>query len=179
MLLGLAPAILIAFLGSRIRPVRRLVTVLSIAILAGLGVAALVSFVLGTIPGRFWDVAATAGLVVFAVGTACVGLESFLGRAGIGLAIIVFFLFGASTSAASSAPELLPDFFRFLNGIFVPGLAVRLLRSAAYFNWHSSEVPLIGLTAYGVAGAALTLSGGLVRRNRASSQSDSVDMQAA
>ena len=177
MLLGLAPAILIAFLGSRVRPVRRLVTVLSFAILAGLGVAALVVFVLGTIPDRFWDVAATAGLVVFAVGVACVGLETILGRAGIGLAIIVFFLFGASTSAASSAPELLPDFFRFLNGILVPGLAVRLLRSAAYFNWHSSEVPLMGLSAYGVAGVALTLSGSLVRRNRASSQSHNLNMQ--
>ena len=179
MLLGLAPAILIAFLGSRVRPVRRLVTVLTFALLAGLGVAALVVFVLGTIPGRFWDVAATAGLIVFAVGAACIGLESFLGRTGIGLAIIVFFLFGASTSAASSAPELLPDFFRFLNGILVPGLAVRLLRSAAYFDWHSSEVPLIGLSAYGIAGAGLTIGAGLVRRNRASSQSGSLNMQAA
>lgn len=178
MLLGLAPAILIAFLGRGLGAVQRLAIVLAFAILAGLGVGALVDPVLNTIPGQFWSVAAASGLIVFAIGAACVGLESFLGRAGIGLAIVLFFLFGSSTSAASSAPELLPGFFRVLNGILAPGLAVRLLRSAAYFDWHASEASVVGLATYGLVGAGMVLTAGLVRGNRVSSQVDSADVQA-
>ena len=147
---------------------------LAFAILAGLGVGALVDPVLSTIPGQFCSVATASGLIVFAIGAACVGLESFLGRAGIGLAIVLFFLFGSSTSAASSAPELLPGFFRVLNGMVAPGLAVRLLRSAAYFNWHASEASVVGLATYGLAGAIMVLTAGLVRGNRVSSQVVSV-----
>ena len=179
MLLGLAPAILIGFIGRRLGPVRRLIVVLAFALLAGLGVAGLVDPVMRTIPDQFWNVATASGLIVFAVGAACVGLESFLGRAGIGLAIVLFFLFGSSTSAASSAPELLPGFFHALNAVLAPGLAVRLLRSVAYFDWHASEAPVVGLVAYGSCGALLTLIAGFVRDRRVSSPTNSVDMQAA
>lgn len=178
-LLGLAPAILIAFIGRGLPPVQRLVTVFAFANVAGLGVGGLVDPVLSTVPGQFWNVAAASGLIVFAVGAACVGLESFLGRPGIGLAIVLFFLFGSSTSAASSAPELLPGFFHTLNGILAPGLAVRLLRSAAYFSWHASEVPVVGLATYGLAGALMTLTAGMVRRDRVSSHADTVEVRAA
>jgi hypothetical protein len=179
MLLGVAPAILIAFLGRGLGAVQRLVIVLAFAILAGLGIGGLVGPVLSTIPSQFWNVAVASGLIVFAIGAACVGLESFLGRAGIGVAIVLFFLFGSSTSAASSAPELLPGFFQAWNGILAPGLAVRLLRSAAYFSWHKSEAPVVGLAAYGLAGALMVLTAGLVRSNRVAPEADMADRQAA
>jgi hypothetical protein len=135
--------------------------------------------VLSTIPSQFCNIAVASGLIVFAIGAACVGLESFLGRAGIGVAIVLFFLFGASTSAASSAPELLPGFFHALNAILAPGLAVGLLRSAAYFSWHKSEAPVVGLAAYGLAGALMVLTAGLVRSNRVAPEADMADRQAA
>jgi len=48
------------------------------------------------------------------------------------------------------------------------GLAVRL-RSAAYFDWHTSQTSIRGLALYAAGGVLLTLLAGVTRRHADSS----------
>ena len=64
---------------------------------------------------------------------------------------------GNPASGGSSAPELLPGFWRTLSQILPPGAAVTSMRDVVYFHGHGSSHALIVLAVYAVLGAAVAM----------------------
>jgi hypothetical protein len=139
--------------------VSRLVGLGAYAVLAGLVGAAVLQFWLGLIPGAYLANAATAGLVALAVSAAVAGLGALLGRAGIGLGVLLMFIFGIPLSAVAAAPELLPQPWGEFGQWLPVGAGATLLRSVAYFDGAGSAGPLWILVGWAAAGLALVAVG--------------------
>ncbi|WP_278262750.1 hypothetical protein [Nocardia sp. AG03] len=110
---------------------------------------------LSIVPGSYLELAAIAGLAMFAVAVTVVGLAAALGRPGIGLGALTMLLIGNPFSAATSAPELLPRPWGTLGQLFPPGAAASLLRAVAYFGGAGAAGPLTVLLGWSAAGLAL------------------------
>ncbi|KAF0845778.1 hypothetical protein [Nocardia caishijiensis] len=116
---------------------------------------------LSIVPGSYFTLAAIAALASFAVAATIVGLAATIGRAGIGLGALLMLLIGNPFSAATSAPELLPQPWGTLGQLLPPGAAATLLRSIAYFDGAGAALPLTILLTWSVAGLALLGLGAL------------------
>ncbi|MFD0686574.1 hypothetical protein [Actinomadura fibrosa] len=138
------------------------------AVLGGLGSAGIAQGWLSLLPGSYLAVAGVMALAILAVSGTVVGLSAALGRAGIGVGALLLLLLGNPLSAATSAPELLPQPWGDLGQLLPPGAAVSLLRATAFFDGAGSAGPLAVLAAWVAAGAALLVVGGL--RGRAAKQ---------
>lgn len=110
---------------------------------------------MSVIPGSYLTLSAVAGLVSFTVAGAVVGLSSVIGRAGIGIAALTLLLIGNPFSAATSAPELLPQPWGAVGQLLPPGAAASLLRSVAFFDGAGATGPLVVLLIWAGAGLAL------------------------
>ncbi|MBC7301923.1 MAG: hypothetical protein H5T78_13320 [Nocardia sp.] len=119
---------------------------------------------LSIIPGSYLELAAIAGLASFAVAATIVGLAAAIGRPGIGLGALTMLLIGNPFSAATSAPELLPQPWGTLGQLLPPGAAASLLRSVAYFDGAGAAGPLAVLLVWAAAGLALLGVGALRSR---------------
>jgi hypothetical protein len=85
----------------------RLIGLAAFAVVGGL-VGAGVMHWLGVIGGSYWAAAAVIALLALAVSSTVCGLSAVLGAPGIGLGVLVVFLFGNPISGVVAAPELLP-----------------------------------------------------------------------
>lgn len=121
---------------------------------------------MSVVPGPYLTLAAVAGLVSFAVSGAVVGLAAAFGRAGIGVAALTMLLVGNPFSAATSAPELLPQPWGTIGQFLPPGAAASLLRSVAFFDGAGATKPLVVLIIWALAALAL-LGIGALRARRA------------
>ncbi|MET8871606.1 hypothetical protein [Nocardia sp. NPDC004604] len=121
---------------------------------------------MSVVPGPYLTLAAVAGLVSFAVSGAVVGLATAVGRAGIGIAALVMLLVGNPFSAATSAPELLPQPWGAVGQLLPPGAAASLLRSVAFFDGAAATKPLVVLIIWAVAAIALLGVGALRGRRQ-------------
>jgi hypothetical protein len=65
---------------------------------------------------------------------------------------VLFFVIGNPASGGSSAPELLPGFWRTLSQALPPGAAVTSLRDVVYFDGHGSGHSMIVLALYAIVG---------------------------
>ncbi|WP_063049188.1 hypothetical protein [Nocardia arthritidis] len=110
---------------------------------------------MSVVPGSYSMLAAVAGLVSFAVAGAVVGLAAVLGRAGIGIAALTMLLIGNPFSAATSAPELLPQPWGAVGQLLPPGAAASLLRSVAFFDGAAATGPLAVLLVWSALALAL------------------------
>lgn len=110
---------------------------------------------MSVVPGAYPVLAAVAGLVSFAVAGAVVGLAAVLGRAGIGIAALTMLLIGNPFSAATSAPELLPQPWGAVGQLLPPGAAASLLRSVAFFDGAAATGPLVVLLVWSALALAL------------------------
>ncbi|MGO4613071.1 hypothetical protein AB4305_03850 [Nocardia sp. 2YAB30] len=119
---------------------------------------------MSVVPGSYLVLASVAGLVSFAVAGAVVGLAAVIGRAGIGIAALTMLLVGNPFSAATSAPELLPQPWGAIGQLLPPGAAASLLRSVAFFDGAAATGPLAVLLIW--AAAALVLLGIAALRGR-------------
>jgi hypothetical protein len=77
------------------------------------------------------------------------------GVAGGAIGWVLFFVIGNPASGGSSAPELLPSFWRALSQALPPGAAVTSLRDVVYFDAHGSTPALIVLVLYASVGFAI------------------------
>ncbi|MFQ6327505.1 hypothetical protein ACLMAL_15375 [Nocardia sp. CWNU-33] len=144
----------------------RVVGLVTFGVAGGLLSMAIVEGWMSVVPGPYLGLAAVAGLVSFAVSGAVVGLATAIGRPGIGLAALTMLLIGNPFSAATSAPELLPQPWGAIGQLLPPGAAASLLRSVAYFDGAGATKPLVVLLIW--AAAALALLGvGALRGTRA------------
>ncbi|MFC4372535.1 hypothetical protein ACFO5K_00345 [Nocardia halotolerans] len=110
---------------------------------------------LSIVPGSFLELAAVAALAAFTVSATIVGLAAALGRPGLALGALTMLLIGNPFSAATSAPELLPQPWGALGQLVPPGAAASLLRSVAYFNGAGALAPFTVLLAWSTAAIAL------------------------
>lgn len=161
-LVGLATGILF---GVRTRPgARQALALLGAAALAGLVVVGVAQAWLGALGGDWWVNAGVAALMVAAMAASVAGLAAVLGVAGLGLGAALMVVVGNPLSGVSSAPELLPGWAGTLGQLLPPGAGGEALRSTAYFDGAAAGGPLLVLGAWAVAGLALVLLGGALRR---------------
>ncbi|MBF6361731.1 hypothetical protein IU447_16590 [Nocardia farcinica] len=133
----------------------RLAGVATFGVAGGLLSMALAQGWLSALPGSYPALAAVAGLASFGVACAIVGLNAVIGRAGIGLGALTMLLIGNPFSAATSAPELLPQPWGALGQLLPPGAASSLLRSVAFFDGAGATKPLVVLLVWAACGIAL------------------------
>lgn len=121
---------------------------------------------LSVVPGDYLQLSLVAGLVSFAVAGTVAGLATVVGRAGIGIAALLMLLVGNPFSAATSAPELLPQPWGLVGQLLPPGAAASLLRSVAFFDWAGAQGPLLVLLAWSALALVLLGVGAIRDRGR-------------
>ncbi|MQY02772.1 hypothetical protein [Actinomadura macrotermitis] len=162
---GIAAAVLLTLLISSLA--WRAAGVGAFALLGGLAVPAIAQGWLSLLPGSYPPLAGAVALTILSVTGSIVGLAAAVGRPGIGIGALTFLLLGNPLSAATSAPELLPQPWGAIGQALPPGAAATLLRSVAFFDGARAGGPLLVLGLW-IAGAAALLGVGLVRgRGRA------------
>jgi hypothetical protein len=126
---------------------------------AGFGAAAVLQLWLGVLPGNYLLNVGAIGLFATATAATLAGLGGLLGRAGIGLGVVVVFLVGNPLSAVASAPELLPQPWGAVGQYLPVGAGATLLRSTAFFDGAGATTPMLVLLAYALIGLTLTVVG--------------------
>ena len=135
--------------------------------LIGLGVFAVVGGLVGAgvlhglelLAGGYWATAGVVALLALSVAAMIAGLTAVLGAPGIGLGVLIVFLFGNPISAVAAAPELLPQPWGAIGQLLPPGAGATLLRSEAFFNGAESATPLWTLVAWAAVGLLLVAIG--------------------
>ena len=154
----------VVFILTRHRPegVRVVVTVL-MGVFAGLITALVTNVIVGAFSGHFFAVWGITTLFVLAIGMPIAALQVIFGIAGTAIGAVLFLVIGNPASGGSSAPELLPGFWRTLSQLLPPGAAVTSMRDSVYFNGHGASRALIVLSIYAVLGAAVAMIAYTVR----------------
>jgi hypothetical protein len=127
------------------------------AIAGGILGAVIVGPVLGALPGSVWGMAGLGALVVFSVGMLTLALEALTGIVGIGLAVLVVVIAGNPSAGGAFPWPMLPPFWRAIGPWLPPGAGTWTARSIAYFHGNAVVTSLLVLSAYAVAGTAVTL----------------------
>ncbi|MEU3406313.1 DUF3533 domain-containing protein [Streptomyces sp. NPDC006670] len=148
------------------RALIRLGALLLYAIAAGLLGAVIAGPVLGALPGSIAALWGLGTLVVFAVGALTLALQGLAGVVGIGLAILLVVVFGNPSAGGAYPYPLLPPFWRAIGPAMPPGAGTFAARSVAYFRGNGAAGPMLVLSAWAVAGAAVTLACAGARRGR-------------
>ena len=162
-LAGLLPAVALVFALKR-EVWTRFAAVVIFAGLAGVSIAALLRYVLGSIDANFWGVAGGLTLGVLAAGLSMLGLGSLFGRVGLVLGALTALLLGNPLSGLTSAPEMLPAGWGQLGQWLPQGANATLLRSTAFFDGAGGTLPIVVLTCWSLIGVALIVAAGLRQR---------------
>ncbi|MFF2700701.1 integral membrane protein [Streptomyces sp. CBMAI 2042] len=134
------------------------------AVAGGIGGAVIIGPILGALPGSVWGLAGLGALVVFSVGMITLALEALTGIVGIGLAVLIIVIAGNPSAGGAFPLPMLPDFWRAIGPALPPGAGTWVARSIAYFRGNAVTGPLLVLSAWAVAGTALTLLLSMRRR---------------
>lgn len=164
---------LVAFLLLR-RTWHRTAMVLGLSAVGGLASAAILQYWLGVLDGPYWALAGIIALVIGGVSGAVMGLGAALGKPAAGLTLVTLILLGIPMSAATSAPELLPQPWGDIGQLMPPGAGINAIRSAVFFDGAAIGTPLVVLGVWVVAGLGLILLGAL-RGRSASADTDATE----
>lgn len=126
---------------------------------AGLVAAFDVDVLVGALNGHFLGIAAVTGLLALAVAAAAHGLGHLGGPAGIVTAILLLLLLGVSSAGGAVTYQFEPGFFGAVSQLLPPGAALTAVRNAQYFDWASTLVPVLVLSAWAAGGLAFGLLG--------------------
>jgi hypothetical protein len=165
-LAGLLPAIVLMFV-LKCEVWTRFTAVGVASGVAGLTIAALLRWVLGSVEGNVWGVAAGLTLGVLASGLTLLGLASMFGHVGSGLGALTALLVGNPLSGLNSAPELLPQGWGEAGQWLPQGATATLLRSTAFFGGAGAAIPAVVLTCWALAGTTLVVAAALRQRKTA------------
>ncbi|BAU82216.1 membrane protein [Streptomyces laurentii] len=139
------------------RAVIRLGVLAVYAILGGLGGALIVGPILGALPGSIPALWGLGALVVFAVGATTLALQSLFGIVGIGLAILIIVVAGNPSAGGAFPLPMLPPFWQAIGPALPPGAGTWAARSIAYFKGNDMLGSMLVLSAWAVAGTAITV----------------------
>ncbi|PRC41878.1 hypothetical protein C6A85_000000113385 [Mycobacterium sp. ITM-2017-0098] len=165
-LAGIVPAIAL-MLALRTQVWTRLGAAVVFSGVAGITIAVLLRYVLGSIEQNFWGVTAGLTLGVAAALLTMLGLGSLFGRAGLGAGAALALLVGNPLSGLASAPELLPGGWGQLGQLLPQGATATLLRSTAAFGGAGASTAVTVLTCWALAGTAMVVVAALRRRKTA------------
>lgn len=157
---GLAGASLVYNITRNRTVLARLVAVLAIAIGGGLAFVLVTNIVVGAFrgpPSQFFTLWGVAALFILAVSLPITAFEVVFGVAGMAIGWLLFLVIGNPASGGSSAPQLLPGFWRWVSQGLPPGAATTSVRDVVYFNAHGSGGTLLVLAGYAIGGAALAV----------------------
>lgn len=160
---GIAAGVLLALLIPAVGG--KLIGLVTFGLAGGLLSMAIIQGWMSVVPGSYLVLASVAGLVSFAVAGSVVGFATVFGPAGIGIAALTMLLIGNPFSAATSAPELLPQPWGAIGQLLPPGAAGSLLRSVAFFDGAAAAGPLAVLLVWGAVALALLGVGALRGRS--------------
>ncbi len=132
----------------------RLLGVASLGLLMGI-IGAILASAIGGIDRGLVAIALVGALTTFAVGAATVALQSTLGMAGTGLAILLFVVIGNPSAGGASAYELVPEPWQTVGPLLPNGAATTALRDLAYFPDASIGGPLLVLLAWALIASLL------------------------
>ena len=135
----------------------RVIVTAALGVCAGLITALVTNVLVGAFADHFFQVWGVATLFVLAIGMPIAAFQVIFGIAGTAIGVLLFLVIGNPASGGSSAPELLPGFWRTLSQILPPGAAVTSMRDVVYFHGHGSSHELIVLAVYAVLGAAVAM----------------------
>jgi hypothetical protein len=110
--------------------------------------------------GAVFAIGAIGALTIASVGAVTVALQSALGIAGTGLAILLFVVLGNPSSGGPFPGPLLPGLWRVVGELIPTGAATTAIRDLAYFPDASILGPLLVLLAWLVGGIAVSLGFG-------------------
>ena len=148
----------VVYVLTRHRPeAARVVLTVALGVGAGLITALVTNVLVGAFHDHFFGVWGVATLFVLAIGMPIAAFQVIFGIAGTAIGAVLFLVIGNPASGGSSAPELLPGFWRTLSQILPPGAAVTSMRDVVYFHGHGSSRELIVLGVYAVLGAAVAM----------------------
>ncbi|MFD9794693.1 DUF3533 domain-containing protein [Streptomyces sp. NPDC059070] len=139
------------------RALIRLAALAVYSIAAGLLGALIIGPVLSALPGNYLALSGLGALVVFAVGATTLAFQGLAGIIGIGLAILVVVVLGNPSAGGAYPYPLLPPFWKAIGPALPPGAGTWTARSIAYFRGNAVTGPLLVLSAWAVAGAAVTM----------------------
>ncbi len=142
----------------------RFTAVVVFAGLAGVTVAALLRWVLGSIDANFWGVTGGLTLGILAAALTVLGLGSLFGKAGLVIGALLAVLVGNPLSGLNGAREMLPTFWGQLGQWLPQGANATLLRSTAFFDGAGAAMPIVVLTCWMVLGLALVVLAALRQR---------------
>ena len=162
-LAGLLPAVALVLALKR-EVWTRFAAVVIFSGLAGVSIAALLQYVLGSIDANFWGVAGGLTLGVLAAGLLMLGLGSMFGRVGLALGALTALLLGNPLSGLTSAPEMLPVGWGQLGQWLPQGANATLLRSTAFFDGAGGALPIVVLTCWSLIGVALIVAAAMRQR---------------
>jgi hypothetical protein len=91
-----------------------------LGIAAGLVAALVTNVVVGAFPGHFLAVWGVATLFYLALGLPIAAFQVLVGAGGVAIGAVMFLVIGNPASGGSSAPELLPGFWRALSQLLPP-----------------------------------------------------------
>ena len=157
-LAGLVGASLLYALARNRPDAVRVLVAVALGVAAGLVTALVTNILIGAYPGHFFAVWGVATLFVFAIGLPIAAFQRIFEIAGTAIGWILFLVIGNPASGGSSAPELLPGFWRTLSQLLPPGAGVTSLRDVVYFNGHGSSHALIVLAGWAVLGGAVAMT---------------------
>ncbi len=155
-LAGILPAIALVLALKR-EVWTRLAAAVAFAPLAGISIAALLRYVLGSIDTNFWGVSAALTLGILAALLVVLGLGSLFGRVGLVVGALLALLLGNPLSGLATAPEMLPRGWGALGQLLPQGATGTLLRSTAFFSGAGATGAVVVLTCWAAAGAALVV----------------------
>lgn len=157
---------------SRVRALARVLGLAVYAVASGVLSVLLLDRGIGVLGGHFEDLCGIAALSIFAAGASTAALQSLLGMAGTGVAILAFVVVGNPASGGPYARDLLPQFWRVVGEYLPPGAAVDLVRNVLYFGGRAIQTPIIVLGAWAAAGAIIALALGGRRVSEAAAEAE-------
>lgn len=130
------------------------------AVAIGLAAAVLAGPVYGAVKVPFLTLAGVLVLLSAASAFGTKALVTWLGPAGIGLAVLLLTVAGNATSGASIGFNLLPRWAQLLSDVLPQGSAVRALQSAGYFDGSALWRSLLVLACWALLGLGLIIAHG-------------------
>jgi Protein of unknown function (DUF3533) len=154
----------VIYLLGRHLPIRvRLAAMCILGIGAGLVTALLTNVIVGAFHGHFMAIWGVATLFVLSLALPIAAFQVLVGAGGSAIGAVAFLVIGNPASGGSSAPELLPGFWRDLSQLLPPGAATTAMRDVVYFHAHGATRALLVLAAYAILGISLALTVDIVR----------------
>lgn len=155
---GILGSTVIYVLGQHRAPPARLAVMAALAVGAGFVAALVTNVIVGAFPGHFIAVWGVAALFILALGLPIAAFQVLVGVAGTAIGAVMFLVIGNPASGGSSAPELLPGFWRDLSQLLPPGAAITAVRDVVYFHGHGATKALLVLGTYAILGAAVVVT---------------------